>query len=187
MRYGFKCFQYSYPNVQEGIQWFYYRENYTFRIQRGSNLFQWGGPNTYCYRTPYNLWFSGEGGGGPDPLSPYGSAQNTEAVILIETGVWICGQTDKTYKHEHLQTGRLKEHSCACSDRQTYRNINIHVLVLTDRQAVGQTEKYIHAKYDNELKFNWWRTMHFDCSGHYVRLVKMYYETVGIIIDLLWP
>ena len=30
---------------------------------------------------------------------------NTEAVILIETGVGICGQTDKTYKHAHLQTG----------------------------------------------------------------------------------
>ena len=31
-------------SLQEGVQWFYYRENYTFsRIQRGSNIFQ-GGP-----------------------------------------------------------------------------------------------------------------------------------------------
>ena len=43
-QYGITCFQYSNPNVQAGIQWFYYRENYTFpRIQRGSNIFQWGG------------------------------------------------------------------------------------------------------------------------------------------------
>ena len=48
----------------EGIEWFYYRENYTFpRIQRGSNIFQGvqlfsrggGGPNANFYRNPYNL------------------------------------------------------------------------------------------------------------------------------------
>ena len=28
----------------EGVQWFYYRENYTFpRVQKGSNIFQGGG------------------------------------------------------------------------------------------------------------------------------------------------
>ena len=28
----------------EGVQWFYYRENYTFpRIQKGSNIFRGGG------------------------------------------------------------------------------------------------------------------------------------------------
>ena len=39
----------------EGVQWFYYRENYTFpRIQRGSNIFQ-GVPNANFYRNPYYL------------------------------------------------------------------------------------------------------------------------------------
>ena len=38
----------------EGVQWFYYRENFTFpRIQRGSNFFQGGNAN--FYRNPYNL------------------------------------------------------------------------------------------------------------------------------------
>ena len=40
----FHCFFYS-PELilqlAEGVQWFYYRENYTFlRIQRGSRIFQ---------------------------------------------------------------------------------------------------------------------------------------------------
>ena len=48
-----------------------------------------GGPNTYFYRTPYNLWFSGGGGGGGGGGGESGP--------------------DKTYKHTHLQTGRLKE------------------------------------------------------------------------------
>ena len=50
----------------EGVQWFDYRENYTFpRIQRGSNIFQGGGdptfsrggggPNHNISRNPYNL------------------------------------------------------------------------------------------------------------------------------------
>ena len=40
----------------------------------GSNLFQ-GGPNANFYRNPYTyLLFSRGGGGGPDPLSPSGSA-----------------------------------------------------------------------------------------------------------------
>ena len=55
----------------EGVQWFDYRENYTFpRIQRGSNIFRggggggggptfsrgWGGgPNHNIERNPYNL------------------------------------------------------------------------------------------------------------------------------------
>ena len=131
-----------------------------------------GGPNTHFYRTPYNLWFS-EGGPDRTPCPPMDLHKHTEAVILIETGVWICGQTDKTDKHAHLQTGRLKETSMR--------------KFLTDRQAVGETEKYIRVKYDNELKFDWWKTMQFHCIGHYVRLIKMCYETVGIIIDLLWP
>ena len=60
----------------EGVQWFYYRENYTFpRIQKGSNIFKGGGvqlflggPNRNIKRNPYNVIFQG-GGGGPDPLS----------------------------------------------------------------------------------------------------------------------
>ena len=40
----------------ERVQWFDYRENYTFpRIQRGSDIFQGGGPT-----------FSRVGGGGPN-------------------------------------------------------------------------------------------------------------------------
>ena len=47
----------------EGVQWFYYRENYTFpRIQRdptffrgGFTFFQGGGPNANFYRNSYNL------------------------------------------------------------------------------------------------------------------------------------
>ena len=47
----------------EVVQWFYFRENYTFqRIQRGANIFQWsptfsrgGDPNANFYINPYNL------------------------------------------------------------------------------------------------------------------------------------
>ena len=42
----------------EGVQWFDYRENYTFpRIQRGSNIFQGGS----------NFFQDGGGGGGGGP------------------------------------------------------------------------------------------------------------------------
>ena len=65
----------------EGVQWFYYRENYTFpRIKRGSNIFQGGpnffqgGPNAF-YRNPYNMWFSRGGGGVSGPhIPPSGTA-----------------------------------------------------------------------------------------------------------------
>ena len=46
-----QCFFFFSPQpilqFTERVQWFYYRENYTFpRIQRGSNIFQGGGgPN----------------------------------------------------------------------------------------------------------------------------------------------
>ena len=34
----------------EVVQWFYYRENYTFpRIQKGSNIFQGGGGPTFSW------------------------------------------------------------------------------------------------------------------------------------------
>ena len=57
----------------EGVQWFYYRENYTFPwIQKGSNIFQ-GGP-TFSWgvlivisKETHIMWFSRRGG--PDPLS----------------------------------------------------------------------------------------------------------------------
>ena len=48
----------------EGVQWFYYRDDYTFpRIQRGSNIFQGGGgsnfsqggSSAYFFRNTYNL------------------------------------------------------------------------------------------------------------------------------------
>ena len=43
----------------EGVQWFDYRENYTFpRNQRGSNIFQ-GGGGSNCFQ-------GGGGGGGPN-------------------------------------------------------------------------------------------------------------------------
>ena len=64
-----------------------------------------------------NLYFSkdpkgvqgGGGGGSEHPILPMDPHINTETVIQIETRVRICGQTDKTYKHAHLQAGRLKE------------------------------------------------------------------------------
>ena len=62
-----------------------------------------------------NLYFSKDpngvqgGGWSQHPIPPMDPHINTETVIQIETGVRICGQTDKTYKHAHLQAGRLKE------------------------------------------------------------------------------
>ena len=70
------CFQYSNPNV----------------YRRGSNGFI----------TEKTIPFQGSRGGPYRHMDPH---INTEAVILIETGVWICGHADKTYKHAHLQTG----------------------------------------------------------------------------------
>ena len=61
----------------EGVQWFYYRENYTFpRIQRGSNISRGGGSNfsrgvqmLISTETHITCDFPGVGGGGPAPLS----------------------------------------------------------------------------------------------------------------------
>ena len=45
----------------EGVQWFYFRDNYTFpRIQRGpifsrGSYFSQGGSNAYFFRNPYQL------------------------------------------------------------------------------------------------------------------------------------
>ena len=66
----------------EGVQWFSYRENYTFpRIQKGSNIFQGGGGGGSNFflgggggvlivisKETHIMWFS-RGAGGPDPLS----------------------------------------------------------------------------------------------------------------------
>ena len=68
-------FQYSYPNVQEGIQWFYSRGGPTF--SRGE-----GGVQILISIEPYiTCDLPGGGGGGG------GGGLNTEAVILIVTGV----------------------------------------------------------------------------------------------------
>ena len=76
----------------EGVQWFYSWENYSYtlpRIQRGSIISRGGGgvqpfpggPNANFYRNPYTyLLFSR---GGPDPLSPFGSAHVFITVPLL--------------------------------------------------------------------------------------------------------
>ena len=54
----------------EGVQWFYYRENYTFpRIQKGSNIFQGGGFQLFLWgvlivisKETHIMWFSRGGG-----------------------------------------------------------------------------------------------------------------------------
>ena len=72
----------------EGVQWFYYWENYTYilsRIQMGSIIFQWGGGGVKLFpgKGGVQMLISLEthvrtcyfpGGGCPDPLSPSGSA-----------------------------------------------------------------------------------------------------------------
>ena len=62
----------------EGVQWFYYRQNFTFpRIQRGSNIFQGGGggggSNFFQGGNANNLWFS-RGWGYRPSIPPSGSA-----------------------------------------------------------------------------------------------------------------
>ena len=82
------------------------------------------------------------GGGGPHP--PYGSAHkhrgsNTDRNRSFE-------YADRLIKPANMRIYRQadwKKHSCACSDRQTYRNIKIHVL--TDRQARTDRKKNIFA------------------------------------------
>ena len=67
-------------SLQRGVQWFYYRGNYTFPwIQRGSNFFQRGGPtfsregpNANSIETHITCDFPG--GGGSGPLFSSGSA-----------------------------------------------------------------------------------------------------------------
>ena len=63
----------------EGVQWFYYRENYTFQRIEGVQLIQGGGggvqgPSVNFYRNPYNVIFRG----GP-PITPSGSAHGVIA------------------------------------------------------------------------------------------------------------
>ena len=67
--------------LTEGVNWFYYRENYTFqKIQRGSNIFQGGqtfsrgGGVQMLISIITNIACDFPGGGGPDTLSPSGSA-----------------------------------------------------------------------------------------------------------------
>ena len=55
----------------EGIQWFYYRENYTFQRIEGVQLF-WGGGSRVQVLISIETHITCDfpGGGGPDPLSP---------------------------------------------------------------------------------------------------------------------
>ena len=58
--------------LAEGVQWFYYRENYTFlRIQRGSRIFQGGGgSNFFLMLISKETHIICDFPGDPDPLSP---------------------------------------------------------------------------------------------------------------------
>ena len=56
----------------EGVQWFYYRENYTFQWIEGSNFSSGGGgggPGSKC-SIETHITCDFPGGGGTDPLSP---------------------------------------------------------------------------------------------------------------------
>ena len=104
----FFCFFFSPQLILQftgGVQWFYYRENYTFpRIQRGSNIFR--GEGVQClpgkgiqmliYIEPHTT--CDFPGGSRPPIPPLDPHMNRGAVKLIEKGVWICGQTNM-----HLQ------------------------------------------------------------------------------------
>ena len=94
--------------ITEGFQWFYRWENILI-LNQGSRglllsgeggvlLFPWGGPNANFYRNPYTyLLFSK---GGPDPLSPSGSAHGqcnhngtifiTARLLTIIVRHWFC-------------------------------------------------------------------------------------------------
>ena len=59
----------------EGVQWFYYRENYTFqRIQRGSNIFKgvqlFPGGVQMLISIETHITYDFPGGGGSGPISP---------------------------------------------------------------------------------------------------------------------
>ena len=79
----------------EGVQWFYYRENYTFpRIQMGSNMFQGWGPSfsrgvqmLISIETHITFDFQG-GGGGPDPLSPPLNPHMNNADLQIKSLIY---------------------------------------------------------------------------------------------------
>ena len=79
-------------------------ENYTFpRIQRGSNIFQevnnsfsrvgggGGDPNANFYRNPYNLWFSG-GGGGSGPHIPLWIRTWIATAVPSNIRSWMFGE-----------------------------------------------------------------------------------------------
>ena len=81
---GQSFFGFFFPSPQpilqftEGVQWFYYRENYTFQGSRGGPTFSRGGGGGPTFSRGVQMLISIEthitcdfpGGGGPDPLSP---------------------------------------------------------------------------------------------------------------------
>ena len=80
------CFQYSNQNVQERIQWFYYRGAPHFPGK--SSFFQGGGGGVQILISIEPQISCDFRRGGPNPLSPPMDPHiNTEAVIRIETGV----------------------------------------------------------------------------------------------------
>ena len=82
----------------DGVQWFCYRENYTFPwIQRGSNIFQGGGGRGPTFSRGVQMLISIETHitcdfpGGPDPLSPSGCAhaQRTRKRVMMTMKIQI--------------------------------------------------------------------------------------------------
>ena len=57
--------------LTEGVQWFYYRENYTFqRIQRGSRIFQGDGSNFFLMLISKETHITCDFPGDPNPPPP---------------------------------------------------------------------------------------------------------------------
>ena len=57
--------------LTEGVQWFYYRENYTFqRIQRGPEFSRGRGSNFFLMLISKETHITCDFPGDPDPLSP---------------------------------------------------------------------------------------------------------------------
>ena len=87
----------------EWIQWFYYRG------EEGVQLLPGGGG---IQRNPYNLSFS-RGGGGPDPLTPSGSARGMAWRHCLLTESWSIKFKKKTEKYHPTTTKTEKKLSPA--------------------------------------------------------------------------
>ena len=87
-------------SLQRGVQWFYYRENYTFpRIQRGSNILRGvgptfsrggGAPNVNFYRTHITCDFPGGSGPPIPPLDPHMVHVHPRNLVLYVQGTRLC-------------------------------------------------------------------------------------------------